>query len=82
MATKKQIGDTCIDAIKTECAGDRMKLLQWYAEVSNRLARRAQKVQELISADRETFVAASATEFAAHQAAQDALRAAEGIGEE
>lgn len=82
MATKKQIIDACIDAIKTECAGDKQKLLQWYAEAANRLARRAQKLQEAAQQDAQTFLAAKKGQFEAHQAEQDALRAAEGVTEE
>lgn len=82
MATKKEIIDTAIAAFKTECGNDRAKLFTWYAEAANRFARRAQKMQEFEQADSKTFLAAKQGQFATHQAEQDALRTAEGIGEE
>lgn len=82
MATRKEIIDTAIAAIKTECAGDRDKLFNWYSDAASRFARRANKLQEFTSADAKTFLTAKAGQFSTHQAEQDALRAAEGIGEE
>ena len=82
MATKKEIIDTAIAAIKTECGNDRDKLFAWYADAANRFVRRAQKLQEFSQADVQSFVAAKKSQFDAHRAEQDALRAAEGVAED
>ena len=82
MATKKEIIDAAIAAIKVECGTDRDKLFQWYADAANRFARRAQKLQEFAQQDSQSFVAAKKQQFETHRAERDAARAAEGIGEE
>lgn len=82
MATKKEIIDATIASIKAECGNDRAKLVQWYAEAANRLARRAQRLAEFDQQDAASFVATKKQQFETHRAEQDALRAAEGISEE
>lgn len=82
MATKKEIIDTAIAAMKTECGSDRDKLFKWYSDAANRFASRAQKLQQNTALDAQSFLTAQATSFAAHQAAKDAERAANGDAEE
>lgn len=81
MATFAEVRDAAITSIRAS-TNSREQLADWYNRLAGVLARRAQKLQSIEAQDVGTFLAGKSTEFAAHRAAQDAARIANGEPEE
>lgn len=81
MATFKQLTDQFIADLKA-LAKDEEQLAQWYAMAASRLAARHQRIQQAVTADVQSFIAAKKAEWEAHRKACCAERAANGEPEE
>lgn len=81
MATFKQISDQAIADLKLN-ASNREQLFDWYGRLAQRLALRAQKLQQTSSTDAAAYLAQEAAAFDLFRATKDAERNANGDPEE
>lgn len=81
MASFAEVRDATVASIKAS-TNSREQLADWYNRLAGVLARRAQKLQSVEAVDVGSFLEGKKAEFAAHRAAKDAERLANGEPEE